>query len=273
MGQKLGQHFLKNTSAITRIIDALDLQREETVIEIGPGRGALTLPLAERCAEIGCKVVAIEKDDALFHRLISLQVDKLKNVDIVRGDVLTELSGVVATYQLTNLKTYKLVGNIPYYITGALLRTIGELEHKPLRTVLMVQREVAERVAAQPPHMNLLAAATQIWADVEILFTLPPEDFDPPPKVESAVITLKIKHQSSKIEKEELNFYYRFIHAAFQQPRKTLLNNIMPKMRTDADTANQKLEILDMLQKFGYTEKTRAQELSIEQLVALSRIF
>ena len=132
----------------------------------------------------------------------------------------------------------------------------------------MVQREVAERVAAAPPHMNLLAAATQIWADASLLFSLPASDFDPPPKVESGVIELKVK--SGKLKVPELANYYKFIHEAFKQPRKTLLNNLIGY---SGQFTGDRERLLLTLEKFGYTEKTRAQELSVEQLIALSRIF
>lgn len=260
--QRLGQHFLKNTGAITRIIDALDLRRGETAIEIGPGKGALTIPLVERCAAIGCALVAIEKDKTLGERLT-----KELGTRIVVSDALKILPTISQTLYP---KPYCAVGNIPYYITGVLLRMIGELEHKPLRTVLMVQREVAERVVAAPPHMNLLAAATQIWANTELLFTLPASDFNPPPKVESSVIRLQGTGYREQVTGQVLQNYYRFIHAAFKQPRKTLLNNLLGD-RTQVTGDREK--VLSELQKLGYTEKTRAQELSIDQLIALSADF
>src|SRR3989344_5282020 len=144
MYQKLGQHFLKNRSAITKIVSALELHGGDFVIEIGPGTGALTIPLAKKCAELNCQLVAIEKDPLLARELS-------RKMSATRG-----------------------VG------------TIGELEHKPALTVLMIQKEVAERLTAKPGKMNLLAAATQIWAEIKIIAKLKPNDFSPPPKVESA---------------------------------------------------------------------------------------
>lgn len=283
--QPLGQHFLKNQDAITKIIGALDLRAGETIIEIGPGRGALTAPLAEACARIGCKLIAIEKDAALATTLtatlakpLHLQSppsDDRKIVEIVTGDALKELPSVIASTRSNPVEheiaasstprndeqlVYKIVGNIPYYITGQLLRVISELKVKPALTVLMVQKEVAERVAAQPPKMNLLSAATQIWADVNILFSLSSKDFDPPPKVQSAVITLGDRGHVR--EDRELKNYYHFIHVAFKQPRKTLLNNLAKDSRG-----------WDLLQQLGYTEKTRAQTLTIAELLLLSQHF
>lgn len=261
MPQPLGQHFLKNKTVIEKIIAALELKSGETVIEIGPGKGALTLPLARACAEAGCDIVAIEKDPELA---VSVQgLGFRERLNVVTGDALKLLSQITKRYTL-NAQRYKIVGNIPYYITGHLLRVIGELELKPKRTVLMIQKEVAERLTAKPGKMNLLAAATQIWADISIIATLKPEDFSPPPKVKSAVVLLEsgsMNHESGSLER-----YYAFIHAAFKQPRKTLLNNLSEGLELEKSAA------LDILKKSGFTEKTRAQELSINALSHLATV-
>lgn len=262
MPQKLGQHFLKNKSVIQKIIAAMDLQPGETVIEIGPGKGALTLPLAKACADTGCHIVAIEKDASLASELAA---SKIIGLEIITGDALRELPRLTSSLQ-PRTSNFKLVGNIPYYITGHLLRVISELgTQKPERTVLMIQKEVAERLTAKPGHMNLLAAATQIWADISIIATLKPKDFDPPPKVDSAVVTLESKKQN--LESRTTEKYYRLIHAAFKQPRKTLLNNLSEGLE------QKKGEMMEMLKKHGFTEKTRAQELSIDTLKILAALF
>lgn len=258
MSRFLGQHFLKNKTVIKKIIGALDLQRGDVVIEIGPGRGALTIPLVEQCHEVGCSLIAIEKDPELGASLGKIIGDRLKNiVKISTGDALKLLPSI--THNLVPT-AYKIVGNIPYYITGILLRVISELNPRPIKTVLMVQKEVAERVAAKPPTMNLLSAATQIWANASIIARLKPNDFDPPPKVSSAVIVLTTR--PSSLTMHDMQNYYNFIHRAFKQPRKTLLNNL----------TNNKEDVLMRLKQLGYTEKTRAQELSIEQLLQLAQL-
>ncbi len=269
---KLGQHFLKNESAITRIVDALALKKGETVIEIGPGTGALTKPLAEVCEKVGCKLIAIEKDAELIGELMTGQVgdgkefghqsqvssaDRLKNIEIVSGDALIELPRVIAKIGKI---PYKIVGNIPYYITGHLLRVIGELERKPIKTVLMIQKEVAERVCAEPPEMNLLAAATQIWSEAKLLFTLPPKDFDPPPQVWSAVIMLHTKNL--QLEREKLAGYYRAIKIIFKQPRKTLINNLSEAL------SREQAKIL--MEKLNLAPEIRPQNLTIENIIRLS---
>jgi 16S rRNA (adenine1518-N6/adenine1519-N6)-dimethyltransferase len=132
----------------------------------------------------------------------------------------------------------------------------------------MIQKEVAERVAARPGKMNLLAAATQVWADVEILFTLPATDFEPAPEVNSGVVRLKVKGERLKVT--ELIKYYEFIHKAFKQPRKTLLNNLVETQ--EHKNIKTKEQMLLELKKFGFNEKTRAQELGINQLIELSGV-
>lgn len=256
MPQPLGQHFLKNKAAITQIIDALQIEKGEVVIEIGPGAGALTVPLAERCAKAGARLIAIEKDHELAASLQLLAFSGKEHTEIVYGDVLQELPAIVSRYKLTD-KSYKLVGNIPYYITGAILRTISELPHKPLVTVLMVQKEVAVRACAEQGKMNLLAAATQVWAQTQLLFTLPPKDFDPPPAVWSAVMRLTFKNQT--VPEQELEQYYAAIKVLFKQPRKTLLNNL-------CEGGIPREEATTLLQRLSLDEKTRAQELTVEMI-------
>ncbi len=261
MPQPLGQHFLKNQKAITRIIDALNLQKGETVIEIGPGLGALTIPLVAECDRLDCKLIVIEKDAELAGELVSSLVGK--SVQIIAGDALLELPKLTnqLTKQLTN---YSLVGNIPYYITGALLRTIGELPIKPRKTVLMIQKEVAQRLCATPPKMNLLAAATQIWAEPKILFELPPTDFDPPPKVWSAVIQLIPLAGSNPSSPSILLDYYRALHIIFKQPRKTLLNNLSEEIGRE--------QAQKIMPGLALEPNIRPQNLSIEQIIEISRL-
>ncbi len=269
--KSLGQHFLKNKSAIRAIISALDLKNGETVIEIGPGKGALTLPLIEKCQVSGikCQVIAIEKDRGLANQLMSYASATVDQFEILAGDALKILPNL--THQLKT-DNWKLVGNIPYYITGKLLRVLSELKNKPALTILTIQREVAERICAHPPGtspthrkcsmcgMNLLAAATQFWAEPKILMNLKSADFDPPPTVESSVIklTTTIPFALNAIR------YYEFIKIAFKQPRKTLLNNLSERF------GKNKAEIAKILEQIGLRSDIRPQNLSISDLINLT---
>lgn len=258
--KSLGQHFLVNRSAIGKIIAALNLEKNDTVIEIGPGEGALTLPLAGRCKEIGCKIIAIEKDPALVS---SIKYQVLSNVRIITGDALKILPKINTQYLIPNTE-YKLVGNIPYYITGQLLRVLGELKEKPRLIVLTIQKEVAERVIAQPPKMNLLAAATQIWAEVEIIGRLNAKDFDPSPKVDSAIIKLTPNLRTSQVL--ILDDYYKLIKLIFKQPRKTVLNNLSTGLDMNKEKA------LEIMKKAGLDGTERPQNLDLNTLTKLSTI-
>src|SRR3989344_7721334 len=190
MGQKLGQHFLINKNAIEKIIAALELKNNETIIEIGPGKGALTIPLIKACEKIECKIIGIEKD----HELAKALEVKSEKLDVMAGDILKELPKLISHFPHPT-SNIKIVGNIPYYITGKLLRILSELDNKPSLIVLTVQKEVAERIVAQSPAMNLLAAATQFWAEPKIIGYLKPSDFSPTPEVESAIIKLDTRKQ------------------------------------------------------------------------------
>lgn len=254
IGKKLGQNFLVNPAAIRQIIAALDLQNKETIIEIGPGKGALTLPLIEKCQKIGCQIIGIEKDHRLAEDL-EFRIQNLGTVKIIKDDALKIFSDPKS--YILYPEFYKIVGNIPYYITGKLLRILSELKNKPELAVLTVQREVAERIIAKPPRMNLLAAAVQFWAESEIIGYLKPSDFQPAPKIESAIIRLATRVQpiATRIDEEK---YYKLIKIIFKQPRKTLLNNLVWGLTVD------KSKILKILEQNGIPTNSRPQDLSLE---------
>ncbi|MEK7463155.1 MAG: rRNA adenine dimethyltransferase family protein, partial [Patescibacteria group bacterium] len=274
-------------------------QSGETIIEIGPGKGALTFPLAEECIQKKCRLIAIEKDIQLACNLESKIMSSSyplchsreggnpedagsrikcgmtdggrENVKIITGDVLEMLPKLVSKLEIVSLRdisrreiNYKLVGNIPYYITGKLLRTISELKNKPSVSVLMVQKEVAERICAATPKMNLLAAATQYWADPEIILHLKAKEFDPPPEVDSAVIKLATRTLATS-ELETKN-YYKLIHIIFKQPRKTLANNLKDGLGIS------RAEIEKILNSLNLPLNSRPQDISIEQIIKLSQM-
>jgi len=307
--QKLGQHFLKNDVVIKKIIAALDLRAGDLVIEIGPGHGEVTVPLFDACAAAGASLVAIEKDtrlaDGLRERFapksteVEMEADAKSGtdmmVDIECGDVLKNLPNVIAKTKTKHSATsptpiLKLVGNLPYYITGKLLRIISELEPKqmPERCVFMIQREVAERIIAAPPAMNRLAASVQFWADAKIIAQVPRSDFSPPPKIDSAVIALTTKIALKKTVEGDVPtidsitptislspaLYYKAVRTIFAQPRKTLLNNIAAASDSfkKASTETLKEEISAQLKKIGVDPMARPQDLSIDGVIHLAKI-
>ncbi len=267
--QKLGQHFLRNEKINEAIISALDVQHGERVIEIGPGHGELTVPLlqtvekldGEAAPKSGSTIISIEKDHALIASLEGLaKKERAGRLSIIEGDALKLLSGIVREFRTA---TYKVAGNIPYYITGKLLRVLSELEHKPARAVLMIQKEVAERICAAPPGMNRLAASVQFWADATIVAHVPRKDFSPPPEVDSAVIALVAKNPVAINPAQ----YYKTVRGIFSQPRKTLLNNIAAM---GGNLGGQKEKITLHLKKLGIDPGARPQDLSIEEIIAVA---
>ena len=210
--QRLGQHFLKNQAVVIKIIDAVAPKAGDIIIEIGPGHGELTESLAKMVNK-NTRLILIEKDISLSKKLRE-QFDGKNNIEIHEGDALKILPSIVDSLPP---QKYYLVGNIPYYITGKLLRVVSELERKPERTILMVQEEVADRICATPPTMNRLAASVQFWAKTEIITKVPKADFLPPPKIDSAVVLMTTKTIAPSLQPAR---YYKAVRAIFSQPRK-----------------------------------------------------
>jgi 16S rRNA (adenine1518-N6/adenine1519-N6)-dimethyltransferase len=260
--QRLGQHFLLNKNLPRKIVASLEMRPGETVIEIGPGHGELTEPLLAAAARGDAAVVAIEKDHRLASRLVENGTRSPGRLIVVKGDALKELPGAVAALGGGN---YVIAGNIPYYITGKLLRILSELGHKPRTSALMIQKEVAERICAAPPDMNRLAASVQFWAEPKIIARVPREDFSPPPEVDSAVILLQTKTDTPAVEPP---LYYKIVRGIFAQPRKTILNNASALAGERAT----KDAIAAAIGRIGVDPEARPQNLGIEQLIALAKL-
>jgi len=273
MPQRLGQHFLNDKSFLKKIVDALNIEKGDFVVEIGPGHGELTKEIRNQSLE--SKIITIEKDK----RMTNLLKENLKNdkdIEILEGDALKILPTLTENYQL-KAKNYKLVGNIPYYITGYLFRIIADSEPKPKTIVFTIQKEVAERIIALrqaqgKPNMNLLAASVQFWVKPEIIGYIPKTAFSPQPKVDSAIIKLTPNDKQETIENKEK--YYHLIKILFKQPRKTILNNISAGFEKTLPTGRQvKSKMEEILQKADINPSHRPQNLTINQIIALSTLF
>jgi 16S rRNA (adenine1518-N6/adenine1519-N6)-dimethyltransferase len=256
--RKLGQHFLKNRSALRLIADSLNATADDIVIEIGPGHGELTEFLAATSA---AKIITIEKDENLCNFLIKkFQGDE--RITVVCGDALKILPVVISDSQSV-IGNYKIAGNIPYYITGHLFRIIGDFKHRPKQCSFTIQKEVAERICAAPPRMNRLAASVQFWASAKIIKMLSPSDFSPPPKVSSAIIAL----EATKTAELDVECYYSAVRALFAQPRKTLVNNIAKATGQNGNVVTKKLSAI------GIIPNNRPQNLCVRDVAAIARIF
>ena len=218
---KLGQNFLVDDSARHAIADAIGDPHDRTVIEIGPGHGAITTILAPRCR----RLILIELDRALAAEL-RFRFRELPSVEVHEADILqVDLAALIPAGE-----TADIIGNLPYYITSDILLKLFAASAHLRRAVLMMQREVADRVAAPPGvrDYGLLSATTQLYARVDNLFTLPPSAFNPPPDVHSTVIRLEFAPRFTElgVTPEDFGAFNRFLRASFAQKRKTLANNL-----------------------------------------------
>ncbi len=272
---RLGQHFLVNKNKLRKIIETLELQTADIVVEIGPGHGELTGELVNWLnSELGRgKLILIEKDKFLVESLRE-KYSQNKKIEVVEGDALRILSGLINKLTSKPINC-KIVGNIPYYITGHLFRIIGELKNKPALIVFTIQREVAERVCAKSGQMNLLAASVQFWAEPKIIGRIPKNDFRPVPKVNSAIIKLlpRIYADNKRIDADK---YYRFIKILFKQPRKTILNNLLEADKRgyiQIIEADKRGFLSKKIFLVGVNPSDRPQNLNIEQIRQLSTLF
>lgn len=264
---KLGQHFLRDQSAALRIVEALGDISQGTVLEIGPGPGVLTSLLARRAR----RLIAIELDKVLSAQL-RMRLALSPNVEIIEGDVLSidfdSIFGPKPGSMRPGLEyspePASVVGNLPYYITSDILLRLFEYRRYFRTIVIMVQKEVADRIAAKPGSRDygLLSATAQLYSKIEKLFTLPPGAFDPPPKVQSTVLRLAMAPQIEKLRVSEDRFI-EFLKLSFGQKRKTLWNNL----KSEYDPA----ALRAALNRVGVKPEVRAEALPLEKSAALFR--
>ncbi len=286
MPTKLGQNFLRDKKVLEKIITAADLKSDDFVIEIGPGEGVLTEELAKKCQ----KVVAVEIDKNLV-KLLRNKFSNQKNVEIINEDVLKVNLAELVPHPLTpSPKTgrgwtreartdegvYKVIANLPYYITSPIIRLFLESETPPQEMILLVQKEVAERIVAGPGKMSLLAVSVQYYARPELLFCVDKNAFFPIPEVDSALLKI-VPYCSSPYsgrggreatgEEEFRKKFFRTVRTGFSAKRKTLLNNFSSSFHLD------KTEVEEKLKKVPLSGTARAQELNMDEWKKLALIF
>ncbi len=268
--KRFGQHFLTDVRILESIVDAAQITRSDTGLEIGPGLGHLTKVLAARARQ----VTAVEIDRDLAARLMS-ELASWPNVRIVTGDVLDRQpiewlyasgeTSVEAGESAASISIpFKLVANLPYYITSAILRHVLEAAVKPQVIVVMVQREVAQRMVAQPPSMNLLAVSVQCFAQVKIMRTIAPGAFYPPPKVESAVVRMQVLDHPRLPAAESAGFF-QVVHAGFGEKRKQLRNSLARGLGLEP------VVVEALLVRASIDPSRRAETLGLEEWQALYR--
>ena len=259
--KSLGQNFLSDPAILGRIVAAADLTPDDTVIEVGPGLGHLTRLLAERAG----RVLAVELDGRLIPILRERLAD-LPNVEIIHGDI---LQFSIPNSQFPNLpisQSTKIVGNLPYYLTSAILRHFLEKEPRPCLMVVTVQREVAERIVAGPGAMSLLAVSVQFYSRPRIVARIKAGAFYPRPQVDSAVVRLDVAARPTVALPEGVDeaAFFRLVRAGFSQKRKTLRNALSAGLGIEPARA------AEMLTRAGIDPRRRAETLSLAEWARLS---
>jgi len=252
--KRFGQHFLTDSSVIDRIIETIAPTQDDRIVEIGPGRGALTEPLIESKASI----VAVEYERDVYQQ-ISKRFENEPNLSLLNADFLkTTLSDLPYDH-------FKLVGNLPYNITSPIIDWTVTNRKAIESAVFMIQKEVALRLSSQPGQKDWspLAIFTGLYYEIEHCFDVPPESFVPPPKVHSSVVKLTPRGEPV-IPSFEL--FERLVRAAFIQRRKLLLNNLVPELISTRDDA------LQMLESVGLNEKVRAEEVPTLKFLELTEL-
>lgn len=253
--KSLGQNFLIDPAALERVVRAADITPQDRVLEIGPGLGSLTRHLARAARQ----VVTVEIDDTLLPALRAVLADA-SNVEIVHGDILEQDPA-----RLMQEDGYLVVANIPYYITSNLIRHLLEAQRKPARLVLTVQREVAERINAQPGDLSLLALGVQVYGKPSIAARIPAGAFYPPPKVDSSVVRVDL-YNEPQIPANQIDTFFRLAKAGFGQKRKTLRNALAAGLAIDGPAAAQ------LLTSAGIDPQRRAETLSLEEWRRLTAV-
>ena len=247
--KSLGQHWLKDRAVLAHIADSAEINTDDTVLEIGPGLGTLTSELLKRAKD----VVAVELDEELAAKLPGQFPGK--SLRVVNQDILS--------FDLTTLpENYVVVANVPYYITSKIIQLLTTAGNKPRTIVLLIQKEVAERLAAEQGDMSILAISAQVYAEVSLGDIVPAEFFTPPPKVDSQVVILHTRPEPL-VSEESTKAFFRVVKAGFSSKRKKLRSSISSGLHIS------KPEAEELLRRAGINPDDRAEALSIDDWTRL----
>lgn len=250
--KQLGQHWLKDIPTLESICDAANLNIQDTVLEIGPGQGDLTVQLLRRAS----KVIAVELDEQLA-KTLPQHISGISKVSPWKGELEVVWADILK-FDLTGLPAgYKVVANIPYYLTSNLIRVMSESPNPPVMMVLLVQKEVAERIASEPGQMSLLSVSAQLFYDAKLGPVVRAELFDPPPRVDSQVISLS-QRQRPLFTNLDTKTYFKLVKAGFSGRRKKLRSSLAAGLGIDKNQADA------LLQKAGINPDLRAQNLGLD---------
>lgn len=252
--RQLGQNFLADPVYLKKVVDAGEISKRDTVIEIGAGLGNLTRSLAQRAGE----VIAFEIDPK-FTSLLTSVADDCQNIRIFQADILK-----INLAEFIDSTNFMVVANIPYYITSKLIRHLLSLKERPKRLILTIQLEVAQRICAKDGKLSMLALSVQVYGAPRIISRIPAGAFFPTPKVDSAILRIDI-FSKPRIKENQLNTFFKIANAGFSQRRKTLRNSLASGLEID------RLKIEKVLRNSGIDPHRRAETLSIEEWEILTR--
>jgi 16S rRNA (adenine1518-N6/adenine1519-N6)-dimethyltransferase len=252
----LGQHFLVDRGVLEKIVSASELAPSDTVIEIGPGLGILTEELVKKVG----KVTAIEVDPKLAASL-KKRVFNFPNLTVLNANIL-ELEPI----ELASKHSYKVVANLPYYIAAPILRHFLEASFKPSLMIVMVQKEVAESITAQPGDMSILGISVQLYGKPTIVDYVPAQSFYPQPKVDSAIVRIEV-YPKSTVDVKDIAGFFEVVKAGFSAPRKQIRNSLAQGLRLEPE------EVAQLLKQAKISPQCRPETLSIEEWAKLQRAF
>jgi len=252
----LGQNFLRYEKIVWQVIKVADLKPNDTVIEVGPGKGALTFKLAQKAG----KVIAIEKDCNMVEILNkSISQKGISNVEVINEDILTVQSSKF------KVQSYKIVANLPYNIATAVIMKFLQAKNPPKLMAVITQKEIGQKIAAKPPEMSKLSVFSQLYSDVKIMDYISRKCFYPQPKVDGAILLIQPKKIIMK--PKALANFTRIVRAGFVWPRKQLSNNLSKGLEIDRDKINQWLKQNQIL------PTRRPETLTVEEWIKLTATF
>jgi 16S rRNA (adenine1518-N6/adenine1519-N6)-dimethyltransferase len=253
----LGQNFLIDKNVLRKIVEAADIKKDDIILEVGPGMGTLTREIGERAK----KIIAVEKSDVMCE-VLKETINDFKNVEVLNTDILG--------YE-PSIKEYKVVANIPYYLTSPLIRKFLEEKNPPQEIILMIQKEVAQRICAKPPQMSLLAISVQFYAEAKIISYVSKNCFWPAPKIDSAIIKITPKINADK-NKIDIDSFFKVVKSGFSHPRKQLVNNLTTLKSLD-DVKLTKDQISSWLLANNLSSNQRAETLDVSDWINLTKSF
>ncbi|PIP22594.1 MAG: ribosomal RNA small subunit methyltransferase A [Candidatus Nealsonbacteria bacterium CG23_combo_of_CG06-09_8_20_14_all_39_17] len=258
----LGQNFLIDEEIVEKMIKTADLKPSDTVLEIGPGAGTLTEKLAQKVKI----VIAVEKDPKMAG-VLRETIGKSKNVEIIEEDILKIFNFQFSIFNKFLISNYKIIANLPFYLTSPVIRMFLEAENPPTEMTLIIQKEVAQRICSNPPDMSILAVSVQIYSKPETICYIPKEYFWPQPKVDCAIIKIiPLINANKKLTNTDTKQFFRIVKTGFSHPRKQLINNLK-QLKLSRE------EIEKWLSANGINPTQRAETLTVDQWINLLKTF